>query len=292
MFQRNKNRSHTSQTVGLDIALAVSNFVTGKDNMHYGIWDNLNISLDNLGVAQEAYTKRLLSYLPNKKKLKILDIGGGAGETAKLLISLGHKVTIIVPSPVLASHAEKNTDGQAKIELCTFENYNTNDTNKFDVCLFSESLQYISLEIGLKKAKHLLAPKGKIIISDCFRSSQNKNNPYRPPGGGHYIGDMYKLIAKTKLEITAKEDITSSVAASIDLEQKFYNVIGFAVKRTKDALKLRYPILTRLMIGFYILLLSKKRRDRFEKRLFEKSRTSEVFKNYNNYMIFSLISKL
>ena len=48
---------------------------------------------------------------------------------------------------------------------------------------------------------------------------------------------MYKLIAKTKLEITAKEDITSSLAASIDLEQKFYNDIVFAVKRNKDALK-------------------------------------------------------
>ena len=112
-----KNKNQTSQAVGLDIALKLSNFITGKDNMHYGLWDGLDITLDNLGIAQEAYTKKLLSYLPNNKSLDILDIGGGAGETAKLLISLGHKVTIVVPSPILASKAKENTNGIATVAV-------------------------------------------------------------------------------------------------------------------------------------------------------------------------------
>ena len=37
--------------------------------MHYDIWDNLEINLGNLGVAQEAYTEKVFSYLPKNKIL-------------------------------------------------------------------------------------------------------------------------------------------------------------------------------------------------------------------------------
>ena len=63
------NKDHTSQAVGLDIALALVNFITGKDNLHYGFWDNIEVNLGNLGHAQDAYTEKLLSYLPKKKNL-------------------------------------------------------------------------------------------------------------------------------------------------------------------------------------------------------------------------------
>ena len=51
----------TSQAVGLDIALELAHFITGKSNMHYGIWDDLQVNLGNLGTAQETYTKKLFS---------------------------------------------------------------------------------------------------------------------------------------------------------------------------------------------------------------------------------------
>ena len=120
-MKKNLPINDTSQAVGLDIALELAHFITGKSNMHYGIWDDLNVNLGNLGIAQETYTEKLLSYLPRDKKLNILDIGGGAGETANKLLKLGHRVTIIVPSPILASHAKCNTSNNASIHLCTFE---------------------------------------------------------------------------------------------------------------------------------------------------------------------------
>ena len=107
----------TSQAVGLDIALELASFITGKSNMHYGIWDNLEINLGNLGIAQDAYTEKVFSYLPKSKTLNILDIGGGAGETAKKLLELGHQVTIVVPSPVLALHSKNNTQNKANINF-------------------------------------------------------------------------------------------------------------------------------------------------------------------------------
>ncbi len=278
----------TSQAIGLDIALELANFITGKSNMHYGIWDGLQVNLANLGDAQEAYTKKLLSYLPKNRKLNILDIGGGAGETAKNLLKLGHKVTIIVPSPILASHAKNKTSNKADIQLCTFEDYQPKKNILFDICLFSESFQYIPIDLALKKSKGLLNDTGRIIISDCFRSNIESTNQYRAPGGGHSLKEMYKKINLNKLKIIKKEDITSSVSASIDLEQKFYNTLGMVIKRIAQSYYNRNKITFKIAKVIYKMLLNNKKRTRLNDRLFNKSRTSEIFELHNNYMIFLL----
>ena len=114
-MQFQKNNKLDTKALGLEVSLAIAKFVTGKENMHYGVWDNLDPCLENLGKAQEQYTKLLLKYFPKKKKLKILDIGGGAGETAKKLISLGHSVTVIVPSNILSKRCLENTNYKAEV---------------------------------------------------------------------------------------------------------------------------------------------------------------------------------
>ena len=80
--------------------------------------------------TQEKHKKPILIYYLNiyqkkepQKKLEILDIGGGAGENAKKLIERGHRVTIIVPSKILAEHAKINTNKKAEILITTFEDY-------------------------------------------------------------------------------------------------------------------------------------------------------------------------
>ena len=291
-MKKKLSKNDTSQAVGLDIALELANFITGKSNMHYGIWDNLDINLGNLGVAQEAYTKKLFSYLPNNKNLNILDIGGGAGEIANKLLKLGHQVTIIVPSPILAAHSRDVTSSKANIELCTFEDFKPKNNELFDICLFSESFQYIPLNIALKKSKSLLNETGKIIISDCFRSNVSFTDQYRPPGGGHPLQEMYKEIDLNKLEIVAKEDITSSVSASIDLEQRFYNTIGSIIKRIMQSYSNRNKFTFKIMKIFYKLLVNHKKRIRLNDRLFNNSRNSEIFELYNNYVIFLLKPKI
>ena len=49
-----------SQEIGLDIATSLAKFVTGKENLHYGYWKDLEVNLENLGKAQEAYTNKIL----------------------------------------------------------------------------------------------------------------------------------------------------------------------------------------------------------------------------------------
>ena len=290
---KDKKIQENSRAVGLDIALKVINFVSGKEHLHYGYWNGLEVNLENLGNAQEAYTQHLFQYLPKKKvneNLNILDIGGGSGQIAKYLINLGHKVTIIIPSPLLAEHAKKNTDGNAEIHTCTFEDYQPEKNNKFDLCLYAESFQYIPVKIALQKATQLLNNDGEILIADCFRSEKKQTGIFRKPGGGPSLASMESEIKKQNLKIIVREEITEAVAQSIELEQKFYNTIGFIINRVIRSLKITRPTSLIFFNILYKILLSKRKRSRLENRLFEKTRSRDSFIQYNHYMIFKLKS--
>ena len=82
-----------TRAVGLEAGCALARWLTGKEHMHYGLWAGLDPIAANLGAAQEAYSRRLFGLFP-EGRLRILDIGGGAGETAKRLIGMGHSVEI------------------------------------------------------------------------------------------------------------------------------------------------------------------------------------------------------
>ena len=285
-----KKKKEASRLVGLDIALKFSSFVTGKEHLHYGLWEKLDVTLENLGKAQEAYTNLLFKYLPKKepqKKLEILDIGGGAGENAKKLIERGHRVTIIVPSKILAEHAKINTNKKAEILITTFEDY-IPKYNSFDLCLFAESFQYIPIKTALKKASILLKNDGEILIADCFRSDKKQIGIIRQPGGGSSLKSMEKELEIQKFKILVRKEITKLVAPSVELEQKFYNTLGFSINRIVTSLNVNRPITLKFLKIIYKIFFNKRRRKRLEKRLFENTRTADSFIKYNHYMIYKL----
>ena len=289
-MQLQKNNPLDTKTLGLEVSLAIAKFVTGKENMHYGVWDNLDPCLENLGKAQEQYTKLLLKYFPKKKKLKILDIGGGAGETAKKLISLGHSVTVVVPSNILSRRCLENTDNKAKVHNIKFEDYEPKKNQTFDLCLFSESFQYIPAKIALEKAKGLLSKDGQILVADCFRSDLKHNSHNRRPGGGHPLSEMLKLLKDIDLNIVSKKEITKSVAPSLDIEQKFYNVVGVGIDKVQQGLVTNHPWKMKLFNLVYKMIVSQKKRRRLHDRIYGNIRNSDNFIKFNHYMIFQLSS--
>ena len=261
-MQFQKNNTLDTKALGLEVSLAIAKFVTGKENMHYGVWDNLDPCLENLGKAQEQYTKLLFKYFPKKKKLKILDIGGGAGETAKKLISLGHSVTIIVPSDILSKRCLENTNNKAEVHNIRFEDYEPKKNQTFDLCLFSESFQYIPAKIALKKAKELLNKGGQILVADCFRSDVKHSSHNRRPGGGH----------------------------PLDIEQKFYNVVGVGIAKVQQGLVASHPWKMKLFNLVYKTMVNQKKRRRLHDRIYGNIRNSDNFIKFNHYMIFQLSS--
>ena len=274
-----------SRSVGLDIGLSFSRWLTGKENLHYGIWDGLDICAGTVVAAQEAYTAKLFELLPDGP-LRILDIGGGAGETAKKLLALGHDVEIVVPSAFLAERCRVNAP-KAVVHEAMFEDAKV--SGPFDLCLFSESYQYIPLDQGIPKCLTLLKPDGHILIADCFRSETFAPDAVQATvGGGHRIGAFRSFLADQPLEVLSEEDITDSVAPSIDVEQGLFNVVGYGLNRVDDQLDVQRPK-TRSAIHWVIRrLVSPRKRARLDQRLNQQTRTAAAFSKNNTYLLLKL----
>lgn len=271
-----------TRAIGLDAGLGFVKWLTGAENLHYGLWTGLPVTAENLGRAQAAYTEKLFGYLPGQK-LSILDIGGGAGETAKKLIALGHEVEIVVPSALLARRCRANAP-QAKVHEMVFEDFSTD--RRFDLCLFSESFQYIKLDTALGKALEFLKPGGHILIADCFRSPEfAPDGKLRIAGGGHDVTRFRDTVGRMGLSIVREEDITAAVAPSIDLEQALFHVFGAAIDRIDTEMSAKKPKARWFVSRGLRLLMGKRKLARLDARLRGNERTSAVFEKNNRYLI-------
>lgn len=275
-----------TRAVGLDVGLAFIRWLTGAENLHYGLWTGLEVTAGNLKAAQEAYTEKLFGYLPDGP-LRILDIGGGAGETARKLLALGHRVEIVVPSPFLAARCRANAPG-AIVHECMFEEFR--GEGPFDLCLFSESFQYIPFDYSLSRCAALLSPQGRVVIADCFRTDAYKGRKAHgpQPGGGHRLSDFRAALEASDFRVDAEEDITDAVAPSIDLEQQLFNVIGHGVTRVSDEIRSKKPSAHWALSRFVSLFLNKRRRANLMQRLSGTTRNAEAFRHFNRYLMLSL----
>lgn len=275
-----------TRAVGLDVGLAFIRWLTGAENLHYGLWTGLEVTAGNLRAAQDNYSAKLFGYLP-EGRLRILDIGGGAGETAKKLLALGHAVDIVVPSTFLAARCRETAKG-ATVHETTLEDFR--GVGPYDLCLFSESFQYIPMEESLPKCARLLAPQGQVLIADCFRTEAYRGREVHgpQPGGGHQLSAFEAAVESSPFAIAAREDITEAVAPSIDLEQALFHVLGHGVTRISDEIHAKRPRAHWALGKLIGLFLSRKRRANLMQRLTGTSRTSDAFRHYNRYQILRL----
>lgn len=278
-----------TQTIGLDTGLAFARWLTGKEHLHYGLWTGLEPIAANVGAAQTAYSDRLLALLPAQTGLRILDVGGGAGETAKRLIAAGHRVEIVVPSAYLAARCRTNAPA-AQVHECRFEDFAA--TGAFDVCLFSESFQYIPLPLSLQKAQTLLTPMGVIVIGDCFRSDGFRRVGNRAVvGGGHNLRAFHAALESQPLDVLSQEDITEAVAPSVVLEQALFNVIGVGLSGAARELAAKKPWQNWLLQRGLGLFLNQRGKERLSQRFFETSRNAEVFCAANRYLFLKIAKR-
>lgn len=274
-----------TQAIGLDVGLHFVKWLTGAENLHYGLWDGLEVTAANLRTAQDAYTDKLFKLLP-QTPARILDIGGGAGTTAAKLIALGHTVDIVVPSPLLAERCRINAP-EATVHECLFEDFA--GTGPYDVCLFSESYQYIPLDQGVPRCLDLLAAGGHIILSDCFRSDQFTITPGTATvGGGHAISKFRAALAGWPVDVLSEEDITTATAPSVEIEQGIFNVLGYGLTRVDADLKTKRPKLRWMLNKVVCALMNERKRSRLDQRLNQQTRNREVFSQNNVYLMMKL----
>lgn len=277
-----------TKSLGLEIGLDLVEFLTGREHLHYGLWiDGLEPCAANLLEAQSEYTRRLTGMLPDGK-LRILDVGGGAGETAREIADMGHEVEIVVPSGFLAERCKRNAGNSVNVHLAKFEDFRPG--GNFDICLFSESFQYIPIEAALRNARAAIRDDGFVLIADCFRSNEfaSEFTDKGMVGGGHLLSEFRTRLQNSPLRTAFEDDVTDLVAPSIELERKFYRMIGNSVRRIDSEFASAYPLRRRIASAIFRLLISKRRRERLEHRFSGRARNAEAFCRYNRYLMMRL----
>ncbi len=253
--------------------------------LHYGLWLPGEMpSMPKLREAQERYVDKLVALLP-PAPASVLDIGGGTGAMAGRLHALGYEVEMLTPSEVQVGLAREALGDTVQVHQTRLEEFST--ARRFDVCLFSESFQYMPMSVSLPKAKAMLKPGGRVVIADCFRSENYRGG--RAIGGGHRFSKLAPRLEEEGFRITSDEDVTAMAAGTILLDQRVYReVISPIVTDLGASVKSRSAALHWLIGAVYRLFVRKAERERIADRLKAEQRTPERFIEMNTYRFLRL----
>lgn len=227
------SRKVDSKEVGLVAGLNLFHFFLGSRDLHYGLWqDDLEVCIQNLPEAQKRYSDFLISHIPQGVE-RILDVGCGAGGVATELLARGYSVEGVSPSPLLSDAARKQAGDDFKIHQGRFEDVHFEQEDRFDLVMFSESFQYITLDRVLEDAKRRLQPGGHVLICDFFKTNAPGKSVI---GGGHPIDKFRQALECSGLEVLEDRDITRETAPNLDIVNQMgrelllptFNLIGYA----------------------------------------------------------------
>ncbi len=136
---------------------------------HHFTYDRDNPLSHHLVLRQ----KKVIDYLTSlnlPKGSKVLELGGGAGQTAKLICDLGYDFTGIDISQHLCDEAEKKCkkfvdNNTAKFIVQSMEKKFPLKDNEFDVCVIVGAIQYVGdLELCFNEIQRCLNKNGHIIL--------------------------------------------------------------------------------------------------------------------------------
>lgn len=232
-----------SPEFGLALGLVVGRFALGMQDLHYGYWTpDLELTPQNLPLAQARYTEELIRDIPPDVR-SVLDVGCGAGNTARKLMERGLEVDGVSPNAWLTAEARKLLGGGARVFESKFEEVTLDRT--YDLVLFSESFLFMKAEQALAKAEAALRPGGYILISDIFKLPASSASPI---GGGQSFPKYQALMAQSHFELLKDTDITEQIAPTFDLLTRAYTeAIGPAYALIMAKTEAAHPWLMKLV---------------------------------------------
>jgi 2-polyprenyl-3-methyl-5-hydroxy-6-metoxy-1,4-benzoquinol methylase len=274
-----------SEHVDLDLFAHLFKVFADTPWLHYGLWTEGEVpSFPTLRRAQERYVDKLIGLLP-VAPARVLDIGGGTGALAGRLADLGYEVDMLTPSAAQIEIARRSLGARVRLHQTRFEDFVPG--GRFDVCLFSESFQYIRLRHVFPKLDSLLAPGGRVVISDCFRSDGFRGG--RMIGGGHSYSGFLRTGDSSGYRVMSDEDVTAQVAPSIALDAMLYrDALAPVIGQMDATLKRRSRLAHGLVRGLYHIVVRKADREQLAERLRAEFRTPELFRANNTYRFISL----
>jgi SAM-dependent methyltransferase len=272
-----------------ELGLVLTQQILGVDDLHYGLWDDdLELKMTNLGIAQQRYTDNLIAAMPSPQPgpVKVLDIGCGTGHVLSQLLSRGYQADGLVPAASLAKlvrmQQAKYPEKHSRLFECRFEDLPFDELlHQYDVCLFSESFQYISMEASFELLQKILKPGGRVVICDFFKTEHHGDGGPGDGsfGGGHAMADFYRKIKESKFELIRDEDITRRVSPNLQLVNDLLNNTIKPVGLTLNKyLSDNYP-----KLSWIALKLLRKKLDRMNYKYFSGHRSKATFERYKTY---------
>ena len=265
-----------SKAVGLDIGLLIGRFFMDTEDLHYGYWPNdKTATAQNFAEAQLRHSQLIIDNIPEGVR-SILDVGSGSGNLAEKLLELGYEVDCVLPSEFLAENIRKKLGDRSTVHVCGFEDLDTEKS--YDMILFSESFQYVKLDLSINKIMDMLPQDGHLFICDFFR----KDIPGKSPlGGGHKWAKFEEKINEVPLTKKTDIDITEETAPTNDLLDKFVTDVLDPIKTMSGKyLESNYPNLTGFLNWKYEKRIAKINRVYFTGQL-----TSANFIKYKTYRL-------
>ncbi len=196
--------------IRIDIGLRFLHEVMGLEGLSYGLWDGDPQTLEGMKTAQRRYAETLCDLVPEGVR-RILDVGCGTGETARLLTERGFEVEGLSPDPYLGEVFVARTG--LPFHLIRYERFHPD--RPFDLVVMSESAQYIMLD-QLFRWVMRESPGAHLLISDYFTVEAAEGPMGR---SGHPLDefeDEARLWAFNELH---RKDITDAVAPTLDLSK-------------------------------------------------------------------------
>ena len=265
-----------SPEFGLAMGYVLGRHFFGMLDLHYGYWpDGVPVDVQHLAQAQAAYTDFLMSHVPEGVQ-SILDVGCGAGNTAKKLVERGYRVDCVSPNPFLTQAARDTLGDRARVFEGKFEDLATD--RRYDLLLFSESFLFIKPDRALPQAERLLVPGGYLLMTDIFKAPADGTSPI---GGGHQLPVFREIMARSRFEQLKDVDMTARIAPTFDLLDRTYSE---AIRPAYDLIAARmhasHPWLTRVARWIW-----RKKLERLEAKHFSGRRNGANFARYKNYRL-------
>jgi cyclopropane fatty-acyl-phospholipid synthase-like methyltransferase len=225
-LKRLRKKPHAAKSAD-DAQLKLYAEILPGDFLNYGYFDDPDIapeklSLHDIQQAQIRYGQLLIDQIKNKKGA-VLDAGCGMGGLLNLLVAQGFSPTALTPNRAQIKYISSRHPNapliQGKFEDIPVEKYR----NHFDTVITSESFQYVKLPAGLAMMEKILAPGGRWILCDYFRTTERAHK------SGHLWKDFLQALEKNNWHVVSEKDITRNALPTVRFVDMCARRVGLPV---------------------------------------------------------------
>lgn len=217
--------------------------------LHYGYFDDPDtppeqISFDGLYRAQLRYAQKLMAAIgPPVPGSPVLDVGSGMGGLLGMLASAGHEATGLTPDRHQVEHIRRAYP-DAPVLRCRFEEMATRQhRGRFGTVVHAESIQYMAPERVFQVVGEVLAPGGRWIVADYFRTSAAARGSERGAEHSGWLLETFReRAAQSGYRIAHEEDMTANVVPTLAFARLLAERLGLPVLEfARDKLRAKRP---------------------------------------------------